>query len=56
VVGPDAGVRAETNGAGDDETVRRRRRDALAHPAVNTVLEILGGEVVEIRPQGGAPR
>jgi DNA polymerase-3 subunit gamma/tau len=55
VVGPDAGAPGEA-ASGGEETVRRRRRDALAHPAVNTVLEILGGEVVEIRPQGGAPR
>ncbi|MCU0667721.1 MAG: DNA polymerase III subunit gamma/tau [Myxococcota bacterium] len=55
VVGPDAGARGEA-ASGGEETVRRRRRDALAHPAVNTVLEILGGEVVEIRPQGDAPR
>ena len=53
---PEAGARGEVATGGGDETVRRRRRDALAHPAVNTVLEILGGEVVEIRPQGGAPR
>jgi len=32
--------------------VRQRRREALAHPAVNAALEILGGEVVEIRPLG----
>lgn len=56
VVGPDAGERSEAMAGGADETLRRRRRDALAHPAVNTVLEILGGEVVEIRPQGGTPR
>ncbi|RIK95811.1 MAG: hypothetical protein DCC71_22995, partial [Proteobacteria bacterium] len=38
--------------ASADEAVRRRRRDALAHPSVNAVLEIFGGEVVEIRPHG----
>jgi hypothetical protein len=31
----------------------RRRREALDHPAVNAALEILGGEVVEIKPLGG---
>ena len=55
VIGPGTDARDEAAG-GADETLRRRRRDALAHPAVNTVLEILGGEVVEIRPQGGATR
>jgi DNA polymerase-3 subunit gamma/tau len=45
---------AEAKGAaaGDDEALRRRRRDALAHPAVNAALEILGGEVLEIRTLG----
>jgi len=33
---------------------RRRRQEALDHPAVNDALEILGGEIVEIRPLGGA--
>jgi hypothetical protein len=37
----------------DEETARRRKREALDHPAVNAALEILGGDVVEIRPLGG---
>jgi hypothetical protein len=36
-----------------EEADRRRRREALDHPAVNAALEILGGDVVEIRPLGG---
>ncbi len=40
----------------DDEADRRRRREALDHPAVNAALEILGGDVVEIRPLGGPAR
>jgi DNA polymerase-3 subunit gamma/tau len=36
----------------DDELGRRRRLEALQHPAVNAALEILGGEIVEIRPLG----
>jgi DNA polymerase-3 subunit gamma/tau len=36
----------------DDEIARRRRQEALQHPAVNATLEILGGEIVEIRPLG----
>jgi hypothetical protein len=39
----------------DEEAARRRRREALDHPAVNAALEILGGDVVEIRPHGGGP-
>jgi DNA polymerase-3 subunit gamma/tau len=40
-----------------EEADRRRRREALDHPAVNAALEILGGDVVEIRPLGGpSPR
>lgn len=51
IQGPADGARASA-GAADDEAVRQRRREALAHPAVNAALEILGGEVVEIRPLG----
>ncbi|MCZ7620528.1 MAG: DNA polymerase III subunit gamma/tau [Myxococcota bacterium] len=36
-----------------EEADRRRRREALDHPAINAALEILGGDVVEIRPLGG---
>jgi DNA polymerase-3 subunit gamma/tau len=39
--------------APDPELVRRRRAEALSHPGVNAALEILGGEIVEIRPLGG---
>ncbi len=38
--------------ARDDEGVRRRRKEALDHPAVNAALEILEGEILEIRPLG----
>jgi hypothetical protein len=39
------------------EGVRRSRQEALEHPAVNDALEILGGEILEIRPLGdsGSP-
>jgi hypothetical protein len=33
--------------------VRRARQEALRHPAVNDALEILAGEILEIRPLGG---
>ena len=37
----------------DPETLRLRRQAALNHPGVSRALEIMGGEVVEIRPLGG---
>ena len=38
------------------EAEEARRREALNHPAVNAALEILDGEILEIRPLGSAPR
>jgi DNA polymerase-3 subunit gamma/tau len=35
------------------ERVRSQRREALNHPSVNAALEILEGEIVDIRPLGG---
>jgi len=35
------------------DLARRRRQEALDHPAVNASLEILGGEIIEIRPLDG---
>ena len=40
------------DGPGQDRA-RRQRKEALSHPHVNQALEILGGEIVEIRPLGG---
>jgi DNA polymerase-3 subunit gamma/tau len=40
-------------GGPESDLARRRRQEALDHPAVNDALEILGGEIVEIRPVGG---
>jgi DNA polymerase-3 subunit gamma/tau len=40
------------SGSGADRA-RRQRKEALSHPNVNQALEILGGEIVEIRPLGG---
>jgi hypothetical protein len=51
ITGPGGGARSDAEVA-DEEAVRKRRREALAHPAVNTALEILGGEVLEIRTLG----
>jgi hypothetical protein len=39
--------------AGPDPLAQRRRKEALDHPAVNQALEILEGEILEIRPLGG---
>jgi DNA polymerase III subunit gamma/tau len=36
------------------EAAQARRRDALNHPAVNSALEILDGEILEIRPLGAS--
>jgi len=36
--------------AEDSEAVRARRQQTLEHPAVRTALDVLGGEIVEIRP------
>jgi len=36
--------------AEDSEAVRTRRQQTLEHPAVRTALDVLGGEIVEIRP------
>jgi DNA polymerase-3 subunit gamma/tau len=36
----------------DSAAARRRRQQALDHPGVNTAIEVLGGEIVEIRPLG----
>lgn len=38
--------------SGPDPLEKRRRQEALDHPAVNQALEILQGEIVEIRPLG----
>jgi DNA polymerase-3 subunit gamma/tau len=55
IVGPEEPSGDRKLRADESEAARRQRRDALDHPAVNRALEILGGEVVEIRPLGGGP-
>jgi DNA polymerase-3 subunit gamma/tau len=37
----------------DPEVLRQRRQAALNHPSVNVAMEVLGGEIVDIRPVGG---
>ena len=36
-----------------DDVARQRRQEALNDPAVGRALEILGADIVEIRPLGG---
>src|SRR5262245_31032445 len=43
---------AAPRAAGPDPLAQRRRQESLNHPAVNQTLEILQGEIVEIRPLG----
>ena len=38
--------------AADPETLRNRRQQALNNPAVSRAIEVLGAEIVEIRPIG----
>jgi DNA polymerase-3 subunit gamma/tau len=37
------------------EALRNRRQQALNNPAVSLAIEVLGGEIVEIRPAGDRP-
>jgi DNA polymerase-3 subunit gamma/tau len=37
----------------DPEVARQRRQAALNHPSVNAAMELLGGEILDIRPVGG---
>jgi DNA polymerase-3 subunit gamma/tau len=48
-----AAAEAAPRAAGPDPTAQRRRQEALNHPAVNQALEILQGEILEIKPLGG---
>jgi hypothetical protein len=49
----DAPEAANVAQATSAEKLRLLRQQALAHPAVNAVLEVLEGEIVEIRPIAG---
>jgi DNA polymerase-3 subunit gamma/tau len=48
-----AAAESAPRAAGPDPLAQRRRQEALNHPAVNQALEILQGEIVEIKPLGG---
>jgi hypothetical protein len=48
-----SGASASGAGAADPELVRQLRQDALNDPGVAAALEVLEGEIVEIRPLGG---
>jgi hypothetical protein len=52
-IADDAGSASEAREA-SKEAGAARRREALDHPAVNAALEILDGEILEIRPLGSA--
>jgi hypothetical protein len=41
--------------AADSDLVRRRRADALKHPGINDALDLLGGEILDIRPLAPRP-
>jgi len=56
VAEPPAGSEAARGPALDSDLARRRRQEALNHPALNAALEILGGEILEIRPLPGGRR
>jgi len=43
---------AASSSGPDPERLRQLRKDALNHPAVTTAIEVLEGEIVEIRPLG----
>jgi len=45
---------AAPRAAGPDPVAQRRRQEALNHPTVNQALEILEGEILEIKPLSGA--
>ena len=38
---------------GDSDLARRRKADALKHPGVNEAIDVLGGEILDIRPLSG---
>jgi hypothetical protein len=39
----------------DSDLDRRRRADALKHPGINDALDLLGGEILDIRPLAPRP-
>jgi DNA polymerase-3 subunit gamma/tau len=54
IVDESAPAAAEPGAKGPDQT-RQRRQEALNDPGVSRALEILGGEILEIRPLGSRP-
>ena len=51
---PAGGNRGEAGTSGPREEARRLRQAALQNEAVNTALEVLGAQIVDITPHGGA--
>ena len=52
---PRAGSKGGPVDAATTPDGRRQRQEALNHPVVNDALEILGAEILEIRPYGPDP-
>jgi len=50
---PDSAAARPRGPAPDSDLARRRRADALQHAGVNDALDVLGGEILEIRPLSG---
>jgi phage tail protein X len=48
-----AAAAANAGAAAQSDAARQRRKEALEDPAVGRALEILGADIVEIRPLGG---
>lgn len=48
-----AAAAASAGAAAQSDAARQRRKEALEDPAVGRALEILGADIVEIRPLGG---
>jgi len=50
------GPGAVVSRTGNTEARRRRRQEALRHPAINIAIEELAGEIIDIRPLESNPR
>ena len=51
---PTSGSAPVPGAAPSGETARQRKQEALNDPAVGRALDILGADIVEIRPLGGS--
>jgi hypothetical protein len=53
VVADESAAKSASDSASQREEIRKRRQEALNHPAVNVAIQTLEAEIVEIRPLGG---